>query len=112
MKQEKRSPVAIFMEEITQRLMCVIIAFVTPLPPLYDLDAWREAEKWKRLNTPKDACAGKQILRHLFAWRAAQIAGNEWGEWIAQSASPFHATWAYFRIWRKKPAPKMIKKDF
>ena len=93
------------MENLTQRLMCVVIALVTPLPPLYDLDAWREAEKWKRLIQPKDACAGKQILRHLFAWKASKIADNNWAEWIAQSPSPLHAVWAFYRIWRKKPAP-------
>ena len=98
---------SIFMENLTQRLMCVIIALVTPLPTLYDLEHWRDAEKWKRLIHPQDACAGKQILRHLFAWKASKIASNEWAEWIAHSPSPFHAVWAFYRIWRKKSAPPL-----
>lgn len=111
MNLKKRSSVAIFMEQQTQRLMCVVISLVAPLPPLYDLEAWREAEKWKRMDTPSEACAGKQILRHLFAYRASKIAGNDWAEWIATSPSPFHALWGFYRIWRKKKVPTQKTKN-
>ncbi len=97
------------LQQLVQRLMCLAMIIITPLPPLYNLEKWREAENWKRLNNKKDACSGKQILRHLYAWKASELAGKQWGEWVATSSTPMHIIWARYQIWRKKPAPPLKK---
>ncbi|MFA7653692.1 MAG: hypothetical protein WCX97_01450 [Candidatus Magasanikbacteria bacterium] len=84
-------------QRLVMLLITVFAVIFCPMPSFEDLAGWKDVERWRRITSAEDACLGKYAWRPIFAWNFSRKFGKKWGEYIAQSQSPFAVITGLFR---------------